>query len=99
MADEGETKDELLEPGFADGQPEEKLGRVGVGWVESLVDGVVGVVELLVDEFAADLMLVGELGNGLSVQGIAGKLLACLRSQQACGCGLTWLGDGGRGTG
>ena len=64
MADEGETEDELSEPGFGDGQPEEELRRVGGRGVEGLVEGVVGVVELLVDEFAADLMLVGELVMG-----------------------------------
>ena len=61
VADEGQAEDELAEPGFGDGEPEEKLGRVDGGRGEGLVEGVVGVVELLVDEFAADVVLVRQM--------------------------------------
>jgi hypothetical protein len=92
VANEGKTEDELTEPGFGDRKREEELGRVGVGWVEGLVDGVVGVVELVVDELATDVMLVGQVGDGLSGERVEGELLTCRRGQQA-GCG----GEAGRG--
>ena len=60
--DQGE--DQLTEPGLGDRQVEEDvLGR----WrrVEGVVQGELGGVGLLVEELAADLMLAGQLGDGL----------------------------------
>ena len=94
MADKAETEDELSEPGLGDGQPEEELRRVGGRGVEGLVDGVVGVVELLVDELAADLMLLGQVGDGLSGEGVQCQLLAYRQGQQTGGSGKArsgWL--------
>ncbi len=48
VADEGEAEDQWPQPGFGDGQPEEELAAVGLGGSERLVEGVVGVTELLV---------------------------------------------------
>ncbi len=82
VADEGEAEDQWPQPGFGDGQPEEELRRLGRGGSERLVEGVVGVTELLVDEFAADLVPVGQGRDGLAGEGIKGELLACLEWQQ-----------------
>ena len=86
MTNEGETEGELAQPGFGDGKPEEKLGRFGGGWIESLADGIVGLVELLVDELAADVVMVGQGSDGLSGECVQDHLLPCRRGQQR-GCG------------
>src|SRR4029077_19461430 len=94
VADEGEAEDQLPQPGFGHGQPEEELRRWGRWWSERLVESVVGVAELLIDELAADLVLVGQSRDGLAGEGIQGELLACREGQQTGGGG----GDGaGRG--
>jgi hypothetical protein len=72
VAEERKTEDELLEPRLGEGEPEEKLRRVSRCGVEGLVDRVVGVVELLVDELAADVVLVSQGGAGLSGDGLEG---------------------------
>lgn len=82
MADAGEAENELAEPGLGDGEPEEQVGRVGRGWGKSLVEGLVGRVELLVDELAADLVPVRQVGDRLTGEGIQGELLANRRRQQ-----------------
>ena len=51
-------------------------------WSKCLVEGVVGVAELLVDELAADLMPVGQGRDGLAGEGIQGELLSCLEGRQ-----------------
>jgi hypothetical protein len=43
---------------------------------------VVGLVELLIDELAADVVLVGELGDGLAGEGIESEFLTRVRGQQ-----------------
>jgi len=68
VADEAESEDELSQPGFGDGEAEKELGLVGGLGFEGVFEGMVGVVKLLVDEFVADVMLVGELSDGLSVE-------------------------------
>jgi hypothetical protein len=50
-------------------------------------EGVVGVVELVVDELAADLELIGPISDGLAREGVEGELLANRRGQQPCGGG------------
>jgi hypothetical protein len=47
-----------------------------------VVEGIVSVLELLVDEFAADLLLVGQFGDRLTGESIEGELLASLGGQQ-----------------
>lgn len=64
VADEGEAEHELTKPGLGDGKPEEQLGRVGRRRCEGVVEGGMGLVELLVDELAADLLLGGQFGDG-----------------------------------
>jgi hypothetical protein len=87
VAEERKTEDELLEPRLGEGEPEEKLRRVGRCWVEGLVDRVVGVVELLVDELAADVVLVSQGGAGLSGDGLEGHGLAFGGGHQPSGVG------------
>jgi hypothetical protein len=94
VADEGEAQDQLAEPGLGDGQPEEQLRRISRRRGEGVVEGVVGVVQLLVDELAADVLLVGRCGDRLAGQGIEGQLLACRRGQQPRRGGRGWDGDG-----
>lgn len=60
-----------------------------------MVKGVVGLLELLVDNLAANLLLSGQFGDRLSGQSIEGKLLAYLGRQQPCWGG----GSGGRDNG
>jgi hypothetical protein len=69
----------LPQPGFGDGQPEEELGRVVRRWGKGVVEGVVGLMQLLVDELATDVVLGGEFGDRLPREGVEGELLACLR--------------------
>lgn len=84
MANKCEAEDELTEPRLGDRKPEEELGRIGGSGLEGLVDGVVGVAELLVDEFAADLMVIGQGSDRLAGQGLESHLLPCRRGQQPC---------------
>jgi hypothetical protein len=77
VADESEAEDQLLQPGFGHRQPEEELRRL-VRWrSERLVEGLVGLAELLIDELAADLVLVGQGRDGLAGESIQSELLAC----------------------
>src|SRR5438270_3656078 len=69
VADEGQAEDQLAEPGLGNGEPEEELGRLGRGGGEGLREGVVGVGPLLVDELAANLVLVSQGSDGLAGQG------------------------------
>ncbi len=87
MADQSEAKDQLLKPGFGHREPEEELGRVGRRRGEGVVEGVVGLVELLVDELAADLMLVGQFGDGLAGEGGEGELLPHRGGEPTSWCG------------
>jgi hypothetical protein len=76
VAKEGEAKNELAKPGLGDGEPEQQLRRVARRWGESVVEGVVGFVELLVDELAADVLVLGNVGDGKASKGVKGQLLA-----------------------
>ena len=99
MADEGESKNQLTQPGLGDRQPEEEVRWVVGGRGEGVVEAVVGVVELPVDKGATDLMLGGKRGDRLPCQGVEGELLACLGGQQASGCSSGEGRDSDRGTG
>lgn len=83
VADQGEAQDQLPQPRLGDGQPEEVLRRV-VRWREGVVEGSVGVVELLVDKRAADRMLRRKVADRLAREGIEGKLLPGVQRQGAC---------------
>ncbi len=90
VANEGESEDELPQPRLGDRKPKEEWGGLVARRGEGMVQGVMRLLELLVDELTADLLLAGQFGDGLAGQGVEGELLACLGRQQACGCG-----DGG----
>ncbi len=77
MADEGETQDELPQPGLGDREPEEELVGFVAARVKGVVEGVVGLPELLVDELAADLLLGGQFGDGLAAR--AASRASCWR--------------------
>ena len=94
MADQREAEDQLPQPGFGHGQPEEEMRRLVRWWSERLVEGVVGVAELPIDELAADLVLIGQGRDGLAGEGIQGELLSCLVWQQT---GRGGWDRGGRG--
>jgi hypothetical protein len=82
MADEDQGQDELANPGAGDGEVEQdRLVVVGLG-SEGLVKGVVSEGELLVDELAADLVLRGEISDGLPGKGVQGDLVALVGCQK-----------------
>jgi len=89
VADQHQAQGELPQPALGDRELKEDGFGLGDRRGESLIEGVVGVVELLVDELATDEVFLGELGDGLSGEGITSELLADLRRQLA--------GDGGSG--
>jgi hypothetical protein len=83
-ADEHQAEDELLQPGLGDRQPEEDAFAVGGVGGEGAVEGLLRLVGLLVDELAADVVVVGEAADGLGVgEGVQGEVLAGVRGQQA----------------
>ena len=94
VADQREAEDQLPQPGFGHGQPEEEMRRLVRWWSERLVEGVVGVAELPIDELAADLVLVGQGRDGLAGEGIQGELLSCLVWQQTGRGGWDGAGRG-----
>lgn len=85
VADEGEAKNELAKPGFADGQPEKQSRRVGRRWSKGAIEGVLGAALLLVDELATNAVLMGEVRDRLALEGIQSELLPRLRKQQTSG--------------
>ena len=62
VADEGQTESGLLEPILGDGQMEEHL-VIGFGASEGIVQSGLRALALLIDKLAADIGLVGEIGN------------------------------------
>ena len=81
VADKREAEDQLPQPGFGHGQPEEEMRRLVRWWSKGLVEGVVGVAELPIDELAADLVLIGQGRDGLAGEGAQGELLSCREGQ------------------
>ena len=64
VSDENQPESELLNPAFGDGQVEED--RIVVRWrVEGMGESIAGDGLLLVDEFAADVRVLCESGDGL----------------------------------
>ena len=65
VTEEDQSEDELADPGLSDREVEEPPVVPG-GWFrgEGVIEGLLGLVGLVVDELAADLMLLGELGDG-----------------------------------
>jgi hypothetical protein len=63
VADQDQAKGQLLQPGFGDGHMEENAVGVWVGRCKSVVQSVFGLGGLLVDKLAADVVVVGELGD------------------------------------
>lgn len=101
MADQSEGQNELSNPGLGDGEVKEDLvlGRCGL---EGLLEGLLGLVGLLVGEFAADIVLLCQFGDGLSGEGVEGELLALGWGEEGCrgrrrrgGRGGEYLGRGG----
>jgi hypothetical protein len=79
VTEQGQGEDQLLEPGLGDWQGEEDVVRRR--WGEGLVEGVLGLGGLLVDELAADLVLAGEVSDGLSGEGVEGQVQTLLGRQ------------------
>ena len=65
VTDEDQSEDEWADPGLSDREVKEHPVVPG-GWFrgESVIEGLLGLVGLVVDELAADLVLLGELGDG-----------------------------------
>jgi hypothetical protein len=85
VADEGEAEDQLSQPGLGDREPEEQSRRIVRSGREGVVEGVEGLVALLVDELAADLVAGSEFGDRLALEGIEGELLPRRWADGACG--------------
>ena len=62
VTNQHQGQDQLMQPGFGDGQVEEHVIRFGPG-LEGPCQGVPGDVGLLVEELAADLMTAGQIGD------------------------------------
>lgn len=100
VANEEQGEDELGQPRTGDGQSEEHVLGVRRGKGKGLRKGVVGLVALLGNELAADVVLLGEVGEGLGAgQGREGELLALQGGQQVCSVGLGRGGVAGKGVG
>ena len=97
VADQQQAEHELPKPVFGDRQG--KADRVGVGgpWGESLVERVLGLLALLGNELATDLVFLGQGADRMPGQGLEGELLALRRRQGVSGCGQARLGSGRRG--
>ena len=97
VAHQEQGQDQPLQPSLGDRQVEQDgvLGR-GRG-EEGLGEGVLSLVGLLVDEFAADVVVKGQLGDGVAGEGVQGELLACCGGQGVRGAARG--GDSGAGAG
>src|SRR5262249_460499 len=95
MADQDGHEDELAEAGVGDGEVEEGLGVGAVLGLESAVEGGDGFVSLLVDELAADVVLVGQAGDAAAlVEGIQREADALLSGHGERGTGGLGARDG-----
>jgi hypothetical protein len=75
VADQNQGEDELAQPRLGDRQPEEQIiGFIGRGKGE--IKTMLSLVELLVDELAADSVAVGESRDGAPRKGVEGQLAA-----------------------
>ena len=93
VTDQDQAQHELAEQGLGDRQiKQDALVRTARG--EGLVEGLLGLVGLLVDELTADVVFLGQAGNGLAAgEGVHGQPLALRRGQLLGGTGR----DRGRG--
>src|SRR5437660_12532650 len=55
--------------------------------MESVVQGLLGAVSLLIDKLATDVELLGQVGDGLTGQGLDCQLLALLGAELVRGAG------------
>jgi hypothetical protein len=78
VANEDQGKDELANPRARYRQVEQDLFGILGRLSEGLLQSVVGKVKLLVDELAADSVLLGEVRDGRPGKGVEGDLLALL---------------------
>ena len=65
MTDQHQREDQLAQPRLGDRKVKENILVLGSG-MERLTERLTGGVGLLVEELAADLLVPGQLGNGLS---------------------------------
>jgi hypothetical protein len=94
VADEDQAEGQLAQPGLGDGEVQEDAAVLGVG-VEGGVEGLLGLVGLLVDELAADVVLGGEVGDGLCAgEGLQGRALALAGVERLGGTGGRGCGGG-----
>ena len=76
MADQRCPKHELLQPRFGDGKIEKDAFSAGLLGKEGVVEALLGLLDLLGDELAADVAFPGQRADGLgSGQGIEGQFL------------------------
>ncbi len=61
VTDQDQRQNEMVNPGLGNGQVEQDLLVLWFGRLERLVDGHGGFGQLVVDEFAADLVLLGQM--------------------------------------
>jgi hypothetical protein len=96
VADQDQAKHELPKPVLGDGEGEQDGIEVCRRGGEGLVQGIVGVVDLPVDELTTDLVLLGQGADRVPGQGVEGELLALLGQQAVGGSGRPELGSGRR---
>jgi hypothetical protein len=83
VADQDQGEDELADPGLGDREVEEDAVVAGgsVGG-EGVLEGLLGLVGLVVDEFATDVVLPGELSDGCGAgESIESELLSLGRGE------------------
>jgi hypothetical protein len=76
VADQDQSQDELANPRAGNRQVEQDSFVVVRLGGEGPVKGVLGDVQLLVDELAADLVLLGQFRDGLTGKGVQCQLAA-----------------------
>lgn len=75
MTDQDHRQNQLLQPVLTDRQPEQDLVLSTVASLEGLIDGRGSLSPLLIDEFAADIVPLGDPGDGLDMpKGLYGQL-------------------------
>jgi hypothetical protein len=90
VTDEDQGEDELADPGLGDREVEEHPVVSG-GWFrgEGVIDGLLSLLGLVVDELAADLVLLGELGDGCGAREcVESESLSLGRGQILGGAGI-----------
>jgi len=89
VTDQDQRQNELVNPGLGNGQVKQDLLVLWFGRLERLVDGRGGFGQLLVDEFAADLVLLRQMCDWLgSSYGMNRQVLSLRAAHLRCRAGM-----------